>query len=90
MNSKYLRKMYSISIYVPILNIYIVADEEFDQLCFDFGIELDEVVIKILVHTVLCEAVWYLLVLIRLSCMIGECIFFICPDDCHYRHRKRL
>jgi hypothetical protein len=24
--------------------LYLVADEEFDQLCFDYGLELDKVV----------------------------------------------
>ena len=33
------------NIYYIIYILYLhVADEEFDELCFDFGIELDEVV----------------------------------------------
>ena len=31
-----------------------VADEEFDELCFDFGIELDEVVSECLKHVLVC------------------------------------
>jgi hypothetical protein len=32
------------------LCLYFVADEEFDELCFDFGIELDEVVQYCIIH----------------------------------------
>ena len=31
-----------------------VADEEFDELCFDFGIELDEVVSECSKHELVC------------------------------------
>ena len=38
-------------IYYVIYTLYLhVADEEFDELCFDFGIELDEVVSECLKH----------------------------------------
>ena len=39
--SKGIRKAGNQCIHQP---IYYVADEEFDELCFQFGIELDEVV----------------------------------------------
>ena len=39
-------------IYYVIYTLYLhVADEEFDELCFDFGIELDEVVSECLKRT---------------------------------------
>lgn len=45
------RKCTSYYIYTSYLH---VADEEFDELCFDFGIELDEVVSECLKHVLVC------------------------------------
>ncbi len=49
--SKYLNLFWFINKYKLPEIFYLKADKEFDELCFEFGIELDDVVIEPVVKT---------------------------------------
>ncbi len=42
-----------------VFSIPIVADEEFDELCFEFGLELDEIVSHIKLPLLLTSMLFY-------------------------------